>query len=119
MTGLMPAVAAGGVEVEDPVHVAVVGDAEGRLAVGHRRLHQVLDPGGPVQHRELGVGVQVGERPCGQRAVAFLERSVWRPTPGSPQAVDELQRCHSDDSVAPGAAATVGGSGAVDGGAQR
>ena len=33
---------------------------------------QVLDPGGTVEHRELGVGVQVGERPCGQRAGAFL-----------------------------------------------
>ena len=72
MTGLIPALAAGGVEVEDAVHVAVVGDAERRLPVGHRRLHQVLDPGGPVEHRELGVGVQVGERPCDQRAGTFL-----------------------------------------------
>ena len=55
--------AAGGVEVEDPVHVAVVGDPEGGLAVLDRRLDQVLDPGGTVEHRELGVGVQVGERP--------------------------------------------------------
>ena len=64
---------AGGVEVEDAVHVPVVGDAQRRLAVGHRRLHQVLDPGGPVQHRELGVGVQMCERRSAQRATAFLE----------------------------------------------
>ena len=54
--------AAGRVEVEDPVHVAVVGDAEGRLAVLGRLGHDVADPGGPVEHRVLGVHVQVHER---------------------------------------------------------
>ena len=63
MTGLMPVVPAGLVEVEDPVHVAVVGDPERRLAVGDRRRDEVVDPGRAVEHRELGVGVQVGERP--------------------------------------------------------
>ena len=33
-----PRLLAGGIEVEDSVHVAVIGDPEGRLAVGHRRL---------------------------------------------------------------------------------
>ena len=53
---------AGRVEVQDAVHVAVVGDADGRLAVPGRLGHDVADPGGPVEHRVLGVHVQVHER---------------------------------------------------------
>ena len=62
-----PRLAAGGIEVEDAVHVPVIGDPERRLTVGCRRLDQVRDPGGAVQHREFGVGVQVCERPCGDQ----------------------------------------------------
>ena len=50
---------AGLVEVEDPVHVAVIGDAQRRLPVGHRGGHQLADPGCAVEHGELGVGVQM------------------------------------------------------------
>ena len=53
--------AGGPVEVEDAVHVAVVGDADGGLAVGHGRGHDLVDPCGPVEHRELGVDVEMGE----------------------------------------------------------
>ena len=53
---------AGRVEVQDAVHVAVVGDADRRLAVPGRLGHDVADPGGAVEHRVLGVHVQVGER---------------------------------------------------------
>ena len=60
-------VAAGLVEVEDPVHVPVVGDAERRLAVGHRRGDEVADPGRAVEHGELGVGVQMRKRPLRHR----------------------------------------------------
>ena len=67
---LDPTVAAGPVEVQDPVHVPVVGDPERRLAVGHRSVHQLADPGCPVQHRELGMDVEVGE--TGSHRVAPL-----------------------------------------------
>ena len=50
------------VEVEDPVHVAVVGDAHGGLAVGDRGVDDVADPRRSVEHRVLGVLVQVDER---------------------------------------------------------
>ena len=50
------------VEVEDAVHVAVVGDPDRRLAVGGRLGHHVADPRRPVEHRELGVQMQMGER---------------------------------------------------------
>ena len=50
------------VELERPVHVAVVGDPDRRLPVGDRLGHQLVEPGGPVEHRELGVDVEVGER---------------------------------------------------------
>ena len=49
------------VELQRPVHVAVVGDPERRLAVGRRLGHQLVQAGRPVEHRELGVDVEVGE----------------------------------------------------------
>ena len=58
---------AGLVEVEDPVHVAVVGDAEGWLSVRHRRVHQILDTRRTIEHGELGVGVQMRKRPLRHR----------------------------------------------------
>jgi hypothetical protein len=49
------------VEVEDPVHVAVVRDPDRGLTVGLGRRDQVVDAGRPIEHGELGVQVQVGE----------------------------------------------------------
>ncbi len=60
-------VPAGLVEVEDPVHVAVVRDSERGLAVGHRGRHQIPHPGRAVEHGELGVGVQMRKRPLRHR----------------------------------------------------
>ena len=60
-------VAARLVEVEDPVHVPVVRDPQRRLPVGHRRRDEVPDPGGAVEHGELGVGVQMRKRPLRHR----------------------------------------------------
>ena len=60
------------VEVEDPVHVAVVGDADGRLPVGGGLGHHVAHPGRAVEHRELGVHVQVGERVGHRRTLRAL-----------------------------------------------
>ena len=65
------------VEVEDAVHVAVIGDRQSGLAVGHRGSDQVADPGRPVEHRVLGVGVQVDER----RATRVLCPRTPRPLP--------------------------------------
>ena len=56
-----PPVATGPIEVEDPVHVAVVGDPEGRLTVSRRGVDQVADPSRPVQHGKLGVDMEMGE----------------------------------------------------------
>ena len=82
--GRYPALVALLVEIEDAVHVAVVGDREGRLAVLDGGLYEIFDPGGPVEHRVLGVGVQVHER----RATAFCALASYdhcSPTP-CPQA---------------------------------
>ncbi len=50
------------VEVENAVHVPVVGDPDCRLAVGGRGGDDVGDAGGAVEHGELGVQMQVHER---------------------------------------------------------
>ena len=58
----MPAFARRGVHRERAVHVAVVGDADRGLAVGGDRGDDVADPRRTVEHRVLGVQVQVNER---------------------------------------------------------
>ena len=55
------------VEVKDPVHVPVVRDAECRLSVCHRRRHKLSHTRCPVEHRELGVRVQMRKRPLRHR----------------------------------------------------
>ncbi len=60
--GLHARVATGLVEVQDPVHVAVVGDAHRRLPIGHRCLDDLCHPRRTVEHRKLGVQVEVDER---------------------------------------------------------
>ncbi len=57
-----PDLAGGLVHVEDAVHVAVVRDAERGLAVRRRGRDHVADPRGTVEHRVLGVHVEMDER---------------------------------------------------------
>ena len=45
----------------DAVHVAVVGDADRGLAVGRGRGHDLADPRRTVEHRVLGVQMQMDE----------------------------------------------------------
>ncbi len=59
---LYPGCTGGLVEVQDPVHVAVVGDGDGGLAVCGRPLHDLLDPRRAIEHRELRMEVQVRKR---------------------------------------------------------
>ena len=56
---------AGLVEVDGPEHVAVVGDGQRPHARRQRLLHVVLDLGGAVEQRVVGVVVQVDEARVG------------------------------------------------------
>ena len=49
------------VEVQHAVHVAVVGDGKSRLTVSDGGRDHVADTRGAVEHRVLGVGVEVCE----------------------------------------------------------
>ena len=49
------------VEVQRAVHVAVIGHPDRRHAVLHRLGDHLVEPRRPVEHRELGVDVEVGE----------------------------------------------------------
>ena len=49
------------VEVDDAVEVAVVGDGDRALAVGLGGEHHLLDARRAVEHRVLGVVVEVDE----------------------------------------------------------
>ena len=59
--GLDPGVAGGLVQLERAVHVPVVGDPDCGLPVGGGRRHHLADPRRPVEHRVLGVEVQMDE----------------------------------------------------------
>ena len=82
------------VEVEDAVHVPVVGDADRGLAVGDGGPDDLADPGGAVEHRVLGVDVEVGEAASTRHQVHSL-RSRARPSPCPQESVDRSQRCDS------------------------
>ena len=71
------------VHVEDAVHVAVVGDPDRGLAVVGRRRDDVADPRRTVEHRVLGVHMEMDER---------LAHS---PVDTCGQLVDELHCCNS------------------------
>ena len=68
--------ARGGVEVDDAVHVPVVGDADCRLAVGCRGGHDVLHAGRTVEHRILGVQMEMHER-LGQEGEPSLSTALF------------------------------------------
>ena len=48
-------------EVDDSVQNPMVGDGNRRLPIGRRCRHHVLDPGRTIEHRILGVDVEVCE----------------------------------------------------------
>jgi len=62
------------VEVEDAVHVPVVGDADGRLPVGLGGGDDLLDAGRPVEHRKFGVEVEVRDRVAAAAAAGTSHR---------------------------------------------
>ena len=65
------------VEVQDPVHVAVVCDGDGRLAVGDGPFDDLVDPCRAVEHRELRVEVQMGKR-CAHSPTTSLRSAPLR-----------------------------------------
>jgi hypothetical protein len=50
------------VEVENSVHIAVIGHSERRLAIGDSFGHEFVEFGRTIEHGELGVYVEMGER---------------------------------------------------------
>ena len=72
------------VEREDAVHVAVIGDADRGLSVGRRRGDDLLDPRGPVEHRVLGVEVQVREGTAHRSATTLAPALLATRLPRTP-----------------------------------
>ena len=50
------------VKVEDTVHVPMVSDRHGGLVILFGFVQEVVDSGGAIEHRVLGVGVKVDKR---------------------------------------------------------
>jgi len=72
------------VEVEDAVHVAVIGDRQSGLAIGHRSGNQISDPRRPVEHRVLGCACAGGRTM--RRRVLFPRTPRPLPAHSCPQA---------------------------------
>ena len=89
---LDPLLAALLVELEGAVHVAVIGHPDRRLAVGDGLGHQLVQPGGAVEHRELGVDVEVGERIPHSRPFS----RVWRRRTGPADGANDAAVISSD-----------------------
>ena len=68
---------------------------ERRLAVGHRGGDQVPDPGRPVEHGELGVGVQMRKRPLRHRP--SFRTSKLTPCVIRSRALETCPRCDPED----------------------
>ena len=97
-------VARGAVEVEDAVHVPVVGDPDRGLAVGGGLGDDVRDARRAVEHRVLGVQVEMHERaahePPRLPSPALARRqpsepAVHRPVEALHKPVDESHACDS------------------------
>ena len=50
------------IEVENSVHVAVIGHSEGRLAISDGFGDEFIEFGCPIEHGKLGVNMEMGER---------------------------------------------------------
>ena len=64
----------------------MVGDRYRRLAVGGNRPHQVFDPRRTIEHRELGVDMQMGEplrRAASPRTTSGNELHVCKQATGN------------------------------------
>ncbi len=75
------------VELEDPVHVAVIGDPHRGLTVGGRGGDDLVDARGTVEHGVLGVEMEVDER------IGHCVRVTFSTGAGE-EPVDESHRCH-------------------------
>jgi hypothetical protein len=90
-------------EVQGPEHVAVIGHRHRRHALLGGRAHEIVDPAGAIEHRVLGVDVQVDERvghspprPITTRRGGALSMHAGRcrePCPFTPRAGEERHPC--------------------------
>ena len=65
------------VEVEDAIHVAVVGDPDRGLTISRGRRHHVAHTSSTIEHRELGVQMEVGEGIGHPEGSWWISRGRW------------------------------------------
>ena len=80
------------VELGRAEHVAVVGHRHVRHALGLDLFEELLQPGGTVEHRVLGVHVQVGVRGCGRRGFRHEPNRLLRHASRRPRGVALARR---------------------------
>ena len=66
------------VEVEDPVHVSVVGDTECWLPITRRSRDGIGDTCRSIEHGELGVGVKMDKRSGHVKWFSWVLRWFYR-----------------------------------------
>jgi hypothetical protein len=106
---LDPVLLAGQVEVDGAEQLAVVGHGQSRHAHAGGLGEQVVDPGGPVEHRVLGVHVKVREAARHDRCRSPYRLLLDPPGPEFPTACGQ-----NDTAVIPGRSLHLAGVGGND-----
>ena len=66
------------IKIERSIHVAVIGHAQRGLTIGHRCCNQLIKSRCAIQHRKLGVDMQVGKRISHLDLLSFFDRCLWQ-----------------------------------------
>jgi hypothetical protein len=64
------------IKIESSVHIAVIGHPQRGLAISYSRGYQLVKSGRAIQHRKLGMDMQVGKRIAHLDLLSFFDRCL-------------------------------------------
>jgi hypothetical protein len=64
------------IKIESSVHIAVIGHPQRGLAIGYCRSYQLVKSRRAIQHRKLGMDMQVGKRIAHLDLLSFFDRCL-------------------------------------------
>jgi hypothetical protein len=64
------------IKIESSVHIAVIGHPQRGLAIGYCRGYQLVKSRRAIQHRKLGMDMQVGKRIAHLDLLSFFDRCL-------------------------------------------
>jgi hypothetical protein len=64
------------IKIESSVHIAVIGHPQRGLAISYSRGYQLVKSRRAIQHRKLGMDMQVGKRIAHLDLLSFFDRCL-------------------------------------------